>query len=193
MLDEDYSSPDEEEAEFARGDTDSDNDGDDLSPAGPHPGASSEQADLGDGMLLRDLPKRSTFYDPVAEREMSQTDAKLFYQMSQLEKSGRDPQNALGPDDSADLSSSLELPQPGIPMANHAKPEHAFATQNQPLSSPSTHQHAGLQQPQGHVEQAGLTNDQPSSVKNQEHIQGPHAPGIAHGQPWSSPRPQVES
>lgn len=30
-------------------------------------------------MLLRDLPKRTTFYDPVAERQMSQTDAKYFY------------------------------------------------------------------------------------------------------------------
>ncbi|KAG6017082.1 putative zinc finger protein [Claviceps lovelessii] len=40
---------------------------------------------LQDGMLLRDLPKRTTFYDPVAERQMSQTDAKLFYQRSKLE------------------------------------------------------------------------------------------------------------
>ena len=189
MLDENYSSPDEEETEYARGDTDSDNDGDDLSPAGPHPDASSEQVDLVEGMLPRDLPKKSTFYDPVAEREMSQTDAKLFYQMSQLEKSGRSPQNALGPDDSADLTSSLELLQPGIPLEN----EHAASTQNQPLLSPSTPQHAGLQQPQGHVERAGPAHDQPSSVKNQEHIQASHPPGIAHGQPWSSPRPQVES
>ncbi|KAG5930021.1 hypothetical protein E4U42_003324 [Claviceps africana] len=40
---------------------------------------------LQDGMLLRDVPKRTTFYDPVAERQMSQTDAKLFYQRSQIE------------------------------------------------------------------------------------------------------------
>lgn len=39
--------------------------------------------DLQDGMLLRDLPTRTAFYDPVAERQMSQTDAKLFYQRSQ--------------------------------------------------------------------------------------------------------------
>lgn len=38
-----------------------------------------------DGMLLRDVPKRTTFYDPVAERQMSQTDAKLFYQRSKIE------------------------------------------------------------------------------------------------------------
>ncbi|KHN98596.1 AMP deaminase [Metarhizium album ARSEF 1941] len=44
-----------------------------------------EQAGLQDGMLLRDVPKRTTFYDPVAERQMSQTDAKLFYQRSKID------------------------------------------------------------------------------------------------------------
>ncbi|KAI1821107.1 hypothetical protein F4861DRAFT_520504 [Xylaria intraflava] len=38
---------------------------------------------LEDGMLPRDVPRKTTFYDPVAERQMSQTDAKLFYQRSQ--------------------------------------------------------------------------------------------------------------
>lgn len=38
-----------------------------------------------EGMLPRDLPKRTTFHDPVAERQMTQTDAKLFYQRSQLD------------------------------------------------------------------------------------------------------------
>lgn len=45
-------------------------------------------ADNEDVMLLRDLPKRSTFYDPVAERQMSQTDAKLFYQRSKIDSRG---------------------------------------------------------------------------------------------------------
>ena len=36
-------------------------------------------------MLPRDLPTRTAFYDPVAEKQMSQTDAKLFYQKNQLE------------------------------------------------------------------------------------------------------------
>ncbi|KAG8409475.1 AMP deaminase [Metarhizium acridum] len=44
-----------------------------------------EQAGLQDGMLLRDVPKRTTFYDPVAERQMSQMDAKLFYQRSKID------------------------------------------------------------------------------------------------------------
>lgn len=41
--------------------------------------------DLEDGMLPRDVPKRTTFHDPVAERQMSQTDAKLFYQRSKID------------------------------------------------------------------------------------------------------------
>ncbi|KAM0563801.1 hypothetical protein ACHAPJ_000007 [Fusarium lateritium] len=48
-----------------------------ASDAGSHNGNEAEE--LEDGMLLRDLPKRTTFYDPVAERQMSQTDAKYFY------------------------------------------------------------------------------------------------------------------
>lgn len=47
----------------------------------------ADQDGLQDGMLARDLPKRTTFYDSVAERQMSQTDAKLFYQRSK--KDGR--------------------------------------------------------------------------------------------------------
>ena len=38
---------------------------------------------LADGMLPRDIPKRTTMYDSVADRQMSQTEAKLFYQRSQ--------------------------------------------------------------------------------------------------------------
>ncbi|KAH7326771.1 hypothetical protein B0I35DRAFT_423570 [Stachybotrys elegans] len=51
-----------------------------------------EHDDLQDGMLPRDMPKRTTFYDPVAERQMSQTDAKLFYQRSKID--ARNPGNA---------------------------------------------------------------------------------------------------
>jgi AMP deaminase len=40
---------------------------------------------LQDGMLLRDLQERTTFYDPVAELQMTQTDAKLFYQRSKID------------------------------------------------------------------------------------------------------------
>ncbi|KAI1094773.1 AMP deaminase [Rostrohypoxylon terebratum] len=42
---------------------------------------------LEDGMLLRDRPRKTTFHDAVAERQLTQTDAKLFYHMqrSQLD------------------------------------------------------------------------------------------------------------
>lgn len=49
------------------------------------PRASANEAEMEDGMLLRDLPHKTAFYDPVAERQMTQTDAKLFYQRSQAE------------------------------------------------------------------------------------------------------------
>ncbi|KID86362.1 AMP deaminase [Metarhizium guizhouense ARSEF 977] len=49
------------------------------------PMPADEQVGLQDGMLLRDVPKRTTFYDPVAERQMSQMDAKLFYQRSKID------------------------------------------------------------------------------------------------------------
>lgn len=39
-------------------------------------------------MLPRDVPTRTTFYDPVAERQMTQTDAKLFYQRSKIDGRG---------------------------------------------------------------------------------------------------------
>ncbi|TWU73976.1 AMP deaminase [Metarhizium rileyi] len=52
------------------------------------PVSAGDQAGLQDGMLLRDVPKRTTFYDPVAERQMSQTDAKLFYQRRKIDIRG---------------------------------------------------------------------------------------------------------
>ncbi|KAH8893714.1 AMP deaminase [Thozetella sp. PMI_491] len=48
-------------------------------------GSDVDKGDVQEGMLPRDMPKRTVFYDPVAERQMTQSDAKLFYQRSQLE------------------------------------------------------------------------------------------------------------
>ncbi|OIW34791.1 AMP deaminase [Coniochaeta ligniaria NRRL 30616] len=54
--------------------------------AGHQSGARSIEHDtMPDGMLPRDRPKKTAFYDPVTDRQMSQTDAKLFYQRSQVE------------------------------------------------------------------------------------------------------------
>lgn len=38
-----------------------------------------------DGMLPRDIQRKTAYYDYAAEKQMSHTDAKLFYQRSQLE------------------------------------------------------------------------------------------------------------
>ncbi|OTB01494.1 hypothetical protein M426DRAFT_323385 [Hypoxylon sp. CI-4A] len=41
---------------------------------------------LEDGMLPRDLPRKTTFHDAVAERQLTHAEAKLFYQRSQLDQ-----------------------------------------------------------------------------------------------------------
>ncbi|KAM0322818.1 hypothetical protein ACHAQA_009159 [Verticillium albo-atrum] len=58
------------------------------STAHAHFDESPGDIDLQDGMLPRDLPMRTAYYDPVAERQLSQTDAKLFYQRSQIGQKG---------------------------------------------------------------------------------------------------------
>ncbi|KAL6854058.1 hypothetical protein J3F83DRAFT_755809 [Trichoderma novae-zelandiae] len=56
---------------------------------GEHTGSlESHEGQLDGGLLLRDLEERTAFYDPVAELQMTQTDAKLFYQRS---RSGNSP------------------------------------------------------------------------------------------------------
>lgn len=83
------------------------------------------QDPIAEGMLPRDLPPRTAFYDPVAERQMSQTDAKLFYQRSQTEKVQTTPQMspsmggylaAQGYQSYADLS-ALAMPDPATATA----------------------------------------------------------------------------
>ncbi|KAK3394050.1 hypothetical protein B0H63DRAFT_459817 [Podospora didyma] len=51
---------------------------------GSHP-TNTGEVDMQEGMLPRDLPRKTAFYDLVAERQMTQTDSKLFYQRSQAE------------------------------------------------------------------------------------------------------------
>ncbi|KAG9253538.1 uncharacterized protein F5Z01DRAFT_657463 [Emericellopsis atlantica] len=75
-----------------------------------------EQGDLEEGMLPRDLPKRTTFYDPVAERQMSQTDAKLFYQRSKA-----DPKSGSG---SAVWSHTTPFGSPMIASGSHPATEY---------------------------------------------------------------------
>ncbi|KAM7184370.1 hypothetical protein V8F33_013013 [Rhypophila sp. PSN 637] len=42
-----------------------------------------DDARIQEGMLARDMPTKTAFFDPIAERQMTQTEAKLFYQRSQ--------------------------------------------------------------------------------------------------------------
>jgi AMP deaminase len=45
----------------------------------------STPSDMQDGMLPRDIQRKTAYYDYAAEKQLSQADAKLFYQRSQLE------------------------------------------------------------------------------------------------------------
>jgi len=45
----------------------------------------SAPSDMQDGMLPRDIQRKTAYYDYAAEKQLSQADAKLFYQRSQLE------------------------------------------------------------------------------------------------------------
>lgn len=42
-------------------------------------------SERGDGMLPRDMQRKTAYYDYAAEKSMSQADAKLFYQRSKIE------------------------------------------------------------------------------------------------------------
>ncbi|EFX01540.1 AMP deaminase [Grosmannia clavigera kw1407] len=53
--------------------------------AGTTQSPTAAELPLEGGMLLRDMPQRTAFYDSIDERQMSQSDAKLFYQRSQLD------------------------------------------------------------------------------------------------------------
>ncbi|KAK3311182.1 uncharacterized protein B0T15DRAFT_65616 [Chaetomium strumarium] len=83
----------EEYRTHARGDTDSeggpdgnDSDGHHLKErSSPDDDHERNEIEMEDGMLPRDMPHKTAFYDMVAERQMTQTDAKLFYQRSQAE------------------------------------------------------------------------------------------------------------
>lgn len=85
--------------------------GTNKSLSGPSIGVDSEadaQAEAGedaaqDGPLPRDFQRRTTFYDYAAEKQISFTDAKLFYQRSQAEaqrssEGGWGSQQSLPPD-----------------------------------------------------------------------------------------------
>ncbi|CAJ2513358.1 Uu.00g014770.m01.CDS01 [Anthostomella pinea] len=89
----DYDSDDDAAAHEIEQDSDSENASSQQAPNHPVSNLTGHAPDppdlpspaLEDGMLPRDLPRKTTFYDAVAERQMTQADAKLFYQRSQLD------------------------------------------------------------------------------------------------------------
>lgn len=131
-----------------------------ASDAGSQVGEDAEE--LEDGMLLRDLPKRTTFYDPVAERQMSQTDAKYFYHRNKADvrsgggagnqsipqspflASGSRPATEYGADslilDSSgrrvdSLPPGLEMPNPAIDSSGFTQSPTKVETQHAPFPS----------------------------------------------------------
>ncbi|KAI0966989.1 hypothetical protein F4678DRAFT_447933 [Xylaria arbuscula] len=114
-----------------------DNEGDDSGHSLRHTGNSSDDnrndglsPALEDGMLPRDVPRKTTFYDPVAERQMSQADAKLFYQRSQRDLLRNDA-SSRGQSHATPHGSPPALPNDGGAAAV------AAALQGQPPPRPS--------------------------------------------------------
>lgn len=54
-------------------------------PNGKRPSSNDGELEMEEGMLPRDLPHKTAFFDIVAERQMTQSEAKLFYQRSQTD------------------------------------------------------------------------------------------------------------
>lgn len=54
-----------------------------LADGSPDEGTPTEEVD--EGMLPRDVQRKTAYYDYAAEKQLSQADAKLFYQRSQLD------------------------------------------------------------------------------------------------------------
>lgn len=67
--------------------------------------ATSTPSDTQEGMLPRDIQRKTAYYDYAAEKQLSQADAKLFYQISQLEA-----QKTGGSSKGATLSSPNQSP-----------------------------------------------------------------------------------
>ena len=67
----------------------------------------STPSDMQDGMLPRDIQRKTAYYDYAAEKQLSQADAKLFYQRSQLEAQRADGSNWGNSQDSAQGSPVL--------------------------------------------------------------------------------------
>lgn len=145
-----------------------------VSDAGSHNGSDAEE--LEDGMLLRDLPKRTTFYDPVAERQMSQTDAKYFYHRNKA-----DVRSVGG-------AGNQSIPQ--SPFLNSgSRPATEYGADSLVLDSTGRRVDSfppGLEMPNPAIDPAGFTQSptkveeaQPTSFPPNESSSFSHAPQVA--------------
>lgn len=130
------------------------------------PSSKTTPDDEEEEMLLRDMPNNTAFYDPVAERQMTHTDAKLFYQRSQLDHkagSGQPWGSSMyggsmhgspvisaggGPSLEKTLGSSYDLPtsawpQHGSPVAGESAPGSASKRDTAHFTIPSNRSQAG--------------------------------------------------
>ncbi|ROT36980.1 AMP deaminase [Sodiomyces alkalinus F11] len=139
---------DDEDNMNVRGDTESegtDGQADDLilvvetSRDLPHEG------ELQEGMLPRDMPKRTAFYDPVDERRMNQEDAKLYYQRNHIgQRPGASSTWPLTtPSGSPVLNTSMSASRDGAPSLRSIEHDAEVSTWTS-LPGPST----GSTQPQ---------------------------------------------
>ncbi|KAM0242506.1 hypothetical protein ACHAPO_000927 [Fusarium lateritium] len=145
-----------------------------VSDAGSHNGDDAEE--LEDGMLLRDLPKRTTFYDPVAERQMSQTDAKYFYHRNKADVRG------------AGGAGIQSIPQ--SPFLNSgSRPATEYGADSLVLDSSGRRVDSfppGLEMPNPAIDPTGFTQS-PTKVEEAQHASFPpndsstfsHAPQVA--------------
>ncbi|KAK7737424.1 AMP deaminase [Cytospora paraplurivora] len=108
-----------------------------------------------EGILPRDMPNKTAFYDPVAERQMTQHDAKLFYQRSQLDYQKNGGQNwgssayggsisgspvissGGGPFGDKNLSTSYDLPTSA--WSHHGSPAGHESVLGSPSKKDTTH------------------------------------------------------
>ncbi len=113
--------------------------------------------EMEDGMLPRDMPHKTAFYDLVAERQLSQADAKLFYQRSQAESQSRTQLNQLAAQMSPQ-SSPLLSAGPGLASSIPdlaASLSHSFSNiklsdlDSAPISEPAFGQQAPLRRDTG--------------------------------------------
>ena len=108
-----------------------------------------------EGMLPRDMPNHTPFFDPVAERQMTQTDAKLFYQTCQSQFFQQHQTAATSPHVSPMISA--QLPPPLQPPTFLRDMTPVGASRLAPGSSPALQASSNLADSNPHLTQEFAT------------------------------------